>query len=322
MGWTQITPVDITPGSGAGAWTDVDVTAYVPAGTKVVGLRLVNTSASAAAMGVRPNGSSDNRTTGLQATDHQGCIIGLDGSLIFEVNFASMTAQDVYLIGYGDSDFVAFTNAPDKSAAGTGVEDIDVSGDTGGDTAVGIGLEFIGGTSSNWMVRKNGSTDNRSQDNVQQHCFVAIGVDGSELAEQQVGATTIDCFLNWYVTARATFNTNATDVSTGTTGSYVDMTALAAGAVAAWYESFSASGTTAKAYRDKDDSAWDIYPASQSGKHAFYIIGLDSARVGQQKISGTGGDTYEIGYYTAPVAGTTMRPPPTVVTQAVTRAAA
>lgn len=299
MGVTMIAPVDVTP-AASGAWTDVDCSSHIPSGHTGVILHLVSTDAADKVFGLRKNGSSDNRITGdIQATDHQWAVIGVDGSRIFEAYLETHTTFKIWLIGSFDSEATFLTNAVDVSPAGTGVTDVDITGTTGGG-AVGAFVEIYGpgAGGSNWMIRKNGSTDNRSQDNAgSNHVFAMIGLDADEIFEVQFASTTIDMFLVGYVSAGATFNTNANDLSTGTTGSYVDMTAFAAG-VAAVYESFSASSTNTAAYR-QNGSSEDIYPAAQAMKHAFAIVEGDGSRVVEQKVSGTGQDTFEIGYFNA-----------------------
>ena len=61
MAITFVTPVALTLSTSA-AWTDADVSAYVPAGATGVILHLTNIYTSAdLPIGLRKNGSTDNR---------------------------------------------------------------------------------------------------------------------------------------------------------------------------------------------------------------------------------------------------------------------
>lgn len=305
---TFVTPTEVSP--GATGWQDADATAAgVPAGAAGVIVHVVNTAAGAAAWGLRKNGSTDDRTTTMQATDHQWAAIGLDASGIFEVSMPSTTTFDVYVVGYftsGEAFF--FTNAVDRSTGTTGsFQDVDITADKDGShsavTALAAFWEISGGTTSNFGIRMNGSTDSRLQDNEGgQHVFGCIGLDANEIFEQQIANVAIDLFLVGYLVDSGVFNTNGADRSTGTTGSYVDMTALSSGAVGGIYESFSASGTTTHALR-KNGSTEDIYPASGAAKHIWAMVECDESFIVEQKISGTGKDCYEIGYFEASPAG-------------------
>jgi len=144
-----IDPVEITPGS-AGAWIDIDVSSYVPAGATGVVLHFVNTHASNYYyIGQRKNGSTDNRYGQLFSDCHTWSAIGIDANRVLEAYVGNTTSIDIYIVGYYTSDAVFNTNAVDKSLSNTGAwYDIDISGDTGADTATGAILEIKGSTSN------------------------------------------------------------------------------------------------------------------------------------------------------------------------------
>lgn len=236
-----ITPVEITPGT-AGSWQDVDVSAYVPAGATGVALHIINASAGLVYTGWRKNGSSDSRTDRVSDTCHFWATIGVDGSRILELYLSTLTDVHVYVVGYFTDDAVFFTNAVNKSLSTTSSWlDIDISSDTGGDTAIGAILEVKQSSATNaWGIRCNGSSDDRSNRGGIYHRGVIIGVDGSEIFEGYINSTLVDFFLNGYILSGSVFNVNATDLSLGfETGYWLDLpAALPSGAIGGYFEIF------------------------------------------------------------------------------------
>jgi len=237
---TWLTPTEITPGS-ASAWVDADVSSYVSANATGVLLHIVNTDLSLSlAVGFRKNGSTDNRTSALRPASHTWVSIGVDTNRILELYVGSSTAVDVYLVGYFESDASFFTNAVDKSLAVTSAwTDIDISADTGTDTAIGAIFEVDGNGQYRWYgLRKNGSTDDfyNGFTDIFTHGGAIIGVDASEILEGTIEDTVVDFFLVGYITANATFYTNATDITPATTDAWVDLSALPSTASGAFIE--------------------------------------------------------------------------------------
>lgn len=114
-----ITPVKVTPGT-AGSWQDVDVTAHLGAdagsATGVI-LHIVNI-ATDKCLGLRKNGSTDDRHSDMRGASHLWAMIGIDSSDIFEAYLEDITAaQDIYLVGYTKAGVTFKTNADDKSLA-------------------------------------------------------------------------------------------------------------------------------------------------------------------------------------------------------------
>ena len=298
MSMEFISPVEITPGT-ANAWTDADVSGNVPAGATGVILHFsFDDTSSNYACGWRKNGSTDNRTTIVWKESHFWCACGIDASRILELYVGNTTAVDVWLVGYTTSDSVFFTNAPDKSLSTTGSwVDIDISSDTGADTAIGAFFEIIQvnyGSLDKWGFRKNGSSDSRI-DGAGKHCGAVIGVDGSEICEGQVNNTNSDFFLTGYLKSGATFNTNATDLSLSTTGSYIDLDALPSGATGGFIEVMQTNFTTFHALR-KNGSSEDIYYCAAGDFHSFGMVECDDSQLIEGKISITDNDFYLVGY--------------------------
>lgn len=297
-------PVDISLSSFA-AWTDIDVSSQPGYNSNVVGVlvEVVLNFATDRAFGLRKNGSTDNRTTALWAGivgNHFVAAIGVDSSGIFE-GYVENGEVDFFLVGFlmaGDAVF--FDNAVDKSTGSASAwVDLDVSSDTGGDTAKGVWLEMTAPAVRIASVRMNGSTDDRRGNHPGFHSWLYCGVDGSEICEQWVNATDVDLYLVGYQKAAAKYNANAIDRSTGTTGSYVDMAALPAGAIAGIYEATTTSG--AKYNLRKKGSAHDRYLYLQT--HQWFVVACDASQIVQQKIDSTTVDIYEVGSFDAAIVG-------------------
>jgi hypothetical protein len=310
-----ITPVEVTPGS-ASAWTDVDATSFgVPSGASGVMLHIVNIIGTTDyAVGWRKNGSTDNRIPILSRNNHIWAAIGLDGSGIFEAYVGDTTNIDVYIVGYFTTDAVFFDNAVNKSLTATAAwTAINISGDTGGDTAIGAIFEIINGpTRYDFGLRKNGSTDNRiSQMANHSAGGWIIGVDGSEICEGYISNTSLDFFLVGYIKSDATFLDNATDLSLGSTGAYAALSALPAGAIGGLIEVTVASSSN-YALR-KNGSAEDIYKLAD--RHPMAMVEADGSQLIQGKIAATTNDFFLVGYFTAAAAG--IYPPPSHKMQAL-----
>lgn len=256
-------------------------------------MHIVNTDITGRLAGVRKNGSTDARNTSVVNDSHFWAAIGVDTSRIFEAYIAA-AAVEIWLIGYLDSDAVFFTNAANKSLGSTGSWlDIDISSDTGADTAIAAILEIILlNTTDTWGVRKNGSSDSRLMTGIS-HRWAIIGVDGSEIFEHQINVTDVDCFLVGYLKAGATLNTNAPDRSLGSTGSWLDLTALPSGAVGGIYE---ISGAVNANYGlRKNGSAESILRRHRD--HAWGLVECDGSQIVEGQISSTTIDFFEIGYF-------------------------
>jgi hypothetical protein len=199
-------PIDISP-AGTGAWVDVDVSSYMPAGATGAILHEVNTTGSARVYGVRKKGSTDTWMTQgdtSRANSHGYLMVGLDPNGVFEL-YQEENDVDTYLIGYTMSGATFFTNAVDKSIGTTAAwTDVDISSDTGADTAIGaifivrntLAGDVLGG------VRKNGSTDDFYHEVDHGDAHVAlVGVDGNEVAEMKIATTDLDLYLMGYVTS-------------------------------------------------------------------------------------------------------------------------
>lgn len=300
MATQYITPVDVTPGV-TGSFQDVDVSANVSASATGVILHVVNTNVSTDhTAAFRKNGATDTSSTfhGMTPDSHTYVYVGVDGSQIFEANIDSADI-DIYLVGYFESEAVFFTEPIDHTAdvvSANTYTDIDISSDTGGDTAIGA-IVRVNVNSQSIRLRKNGSTDsfNLYPDSVSGANYFVVGVDGSEIFEiyAQTSLTLFELEVVGYITSGWTFLTNATDLSIGATDTWTDLTTLPAGATGA---AISVSDTSAKQYWGlrKDGSAEAlIYDTLHRSASAIVEA---SSQIVEGYIEATSVDFYLMGY--------------------------
>jgi len=298
---TFITPVDVTP-STSGAWVDVDVSAYIPVGATGVILHIVNADSTTRVCACRKNGSTDTYLYTTPFNTHLWVSIGVDANRIFENYNGNVSYVKVWLVGYYGSEAVFFTNSVDKTPGSIDSwVDVDISSDTGADTAIGAILmasNSSGTVSTNFGCRKNGSTDARYNligTGYKELCAI-IGVDNSEIFEAYIGSISdAHVHLIGYIKSGATFNINATDISLSTTGSWLDLAALPAGALGGIIE-ITQSGTSNYGLR-KNGSAEIISRAND--RHSWGIIECDASGVIEGNISSTTIDFFLIGYFIA-----------------------
>lgn len=297
-----IAPVEVTP-DDANQWDDVDVSAHIPAGATGVILHCASTHFQGEELGLRKNGSSDDRKPSLANDKHCWAMIGVDGSRIFECYLGTITGIDIWLVGYTTAGVTFSTNADDKSlgAGDTGAwTDIDCSVEA--PSAAGLIFERAGTFSAlEDGLKKNGSADDRHYDVMYHSNFGAIiGCDGSQICEGYIEGADVDFWLLGYVTDGATFITNATDLSIAS-GAWINLTALPVGGVMGFIEVCCGSISMAVGLRE-EGSAEDIYLDSYD--HIWGIVDSDASRVIEGKVEHTDDDFFLVGYSTLPaVAG-------------------
>jgi hypothetical protein len=280
----------------SGAFTDNDQSANIPAGATGISGVWLSTQNSAQTVGFRKKGSSDPAEYIIAANQHFRFNIGVDENRVWQWYRDGGTANmTVYITGYYTSECVFLTNRIDKSTGTTGSwQTVDISGDVGSDTPIGAFFTYDA-VASNIGLRKFGSTDNRVT-KAAVGCAI-VGLDGSYRAQQQINNTVVDLFLNGWVKSGAVFHTNAITRSHGVAGSYTDMTALPAGAIAGLYEIQNTASDTSdwgiRANGASDDYYNDLF------RHAWAIVECDGSGVVESKFEGTGTNIYETGYFTA-----------------------
>lgn len=289
-----ITPVEVTPGT-ADDWIDVDVSGNIASGATGVVLHWETTTAYA--LGFRKNGSTDNRTQTSFTATHGWVAFGVDASRIFEAYVGHTTNVNVWLVGYTVAGVTFATNAADKSLGTTGSWiDIDCSSEA--PSAIGLLFEVTASTSSViYGIRENGSTDTRTGFVQSHNSFMAVyGCDGSQLVEGNINSTDIDFWLVGYITDGCTLNTNATDLSLGSTGAWTDLSALPANANMGFIQVVSGGAQINYGLR-KNGSSEDIYRLSTW--YPFGIVECDSSQIIEGQIANVGCDFFLTGYSTA-----------------------
>lgn len=292
-----ITPVDINPAVN-GAWTDADCSASVPAGATGVILHITRQNAGDTTIGFRKNGSTDARTEAIAANRHFWCAVGCDSNRIIEIFTGTGANYDVWLVGYFTNEAIFFDNGVNKSLSGTGAwTDINISADTGTDTAIAGVFEFDGTVLAliEFGFRKNGSTDDSiARQNGVSHCGFIVGLDASEICEGYISSLNGDCFLLGYLIKDAVLHTNQTNRSTATTTTWEDMAALPVTAVGGIYRCI--PNAAIEGGLRKDGSAEDIHTAT---RHMQGVVECDATtRIVEQYIATTAFDVYEMGYLT------------------------
>lgn len=286
-----IEPVNITP-SSTNTWQDRDLSSYIPSGSTGVIIRVHSSWDDS--IGFRKKGSTDNRTDSIgSGYSFMNAFIGCDANRVIQLYASNVSSGHitVYLLGYFGSEAVFFTNAIQKTiGADNSWQDISIASDTGDDTAIGAFFEFTGIT--NVGMRKNGSTDNRTTYNCD-HKGIIAGLDGSEVCEGYLYSRDYGNFyLTGYIKNGAVFNTNATDITPGTSGSWVDLSAFPSGAIGGMIEVYNSTGDVG--FRKKG-STEDFY--RDGGEHTWVTVGCDENRVAQAKIESTSIKLYLIGYF-------------------------
>lgn len=307
MAITYITPVEITPGT-ASAWTDVDVSAYVPAGATGVVISVKNNSSNWHTVGFRNNGSTDGLPPG--SYNHPSHLdwycVGIDSNRILELYTSSTTEIDIHLVGYFASNTTAkfFVNCIVKTPATTLVwVDVNIAGDTGTDTAIAA-IGYIGISNWSYGVRNNGSTDGRVVSDGYRYYrggFV-VGVDANEIFEVWVGHSVMTVRLQGYIISNATFYVNAIDKSLSSTGVWLDLSALPDGATGGFFEVFHTVYNTQLYYGlRKNGDATEIYGSLY--RRSLSVVECDSSFLIEGKISNTAVGFFLVGYSTAAAGG-------------------
>lgn len=292
-----IPPVPVTP-STAGSWQDVNVSAYIPDGATGVILHYnMQPPGADKAIGFRKNGSTDNRIQNNDWEIHSWALIGVDANRTFEAYVGALSIE-ISLVGYTNSGVVFFDNSVDKTlGSGTAWKDIEISGDSGEDTAIGVILEVTqSSTTRTWGVRKKGSSDNRDGAYARMHRWAIVGVDENEVYEGRVSSTTNIFHVLGYVTSGAVFFTDAVDV-TPTTGSWVDVD------VSGSTGADKAAGVFVEMYDSDSDARYGFRKngsldntTGQSRRHAWGFVEVGPNEVYEAYLSAEGPTHSLIGY--------------------------
>ena len=179
--------------------------------------------------------------------------------------------------------------------------DVDVSGSVPSG-ATGVILHIVNKSTDTVLaisVRKNGSTDNRTQTtHYIHHWWGAIGIDANRIFEAYVGSTTdIDIYLVGYTISGVTFLTNATDKSLGTAGSWLDIdcSTEAPSAVGLIWE---VTGTANENFNFRKNGSTDNRIDGGVYRHMWAMVGCDASQICEGWIQTTDVDFFLVGYVT------------------------
>ncbi|MBA7580634.1 hypothetical protein ES708_22528 [subsurface metagenome] len=274
------------------AWTDMDVSSYIPAGATGVILHCV-TSVDRG-IGLRKKGSTDDIKATMES-GHIWAMIGVDENRKFQYYVDSLAEQDIYIVGYTATGVVFFDNAYEIPGLETGWTVADLSAQC--PNAIGIIVEGITAAPNPYnQIRMNGSTDGFYW-SPHYHSWAIIGCDGSQVIEAGQRAN-CHMYVVGYVTEGAVFKINA-DVKTLTnadTWEELDCSTEAPSSVMLFFIRDGHLGGDKYGMR-KNGDAEDIYGGDDAGTGIF--VPCDSGHIVEGKAFR---DTYKsfnlVGYAT------------------------
>ncbi len=308
-----ITPVTRTEISHAidSTWTAVDVTVYVDAGnTAGIILEMEETSGTERTVGVRKTGSTDTLTGGLEDDSHTYYYVGVDSNDQFDLYISDASVVDVYIVAYIlDSEGTFFTNpiADNKKSLSSinTWENIDISGDTGGDTAV-VAFFIVDNESAvtyswDWGLREDGSTDNLVEVIYPADMVGAAMSCNNEIVEGNVASNAnVHFYLMGYLNDTSTFTSYADskDYSATTTNlEDVDFSSdIPSGNDGAFVHLYSSDGTEYWQYVRKKGDGYVPSGTGDISEHAYGWVALDDDRKAEQRVENTAQDLYLWGY--------------------------
>ncbi|MBA7465053.1 hypothetical protein ES707_00214 [subsurface metagenome] len=224
LSFVPLTPVQITVTGVNYNWSDVNVSALVPAGATGAILYVENNNPVVRDWCVRPKGST--HTLGLQSVGgNQHCysMVGLDANGVFEFNNVSgfPTKIQLYLVGYTMPGAEFLAEPVDISPAAPHLVWTQVNLGPAGlnlipATAIGVMVDvFAYGGVHNYGLRMNGSTDNRTTAFVSERSngVQVVGCDANQIIEAYRSDIGTRLFLVGYITAGAAFLVNGLDVT-------------------------------------------------------------------------------------------------------------
>jgi len=281
---------DITP-TTTGAWVDIDLSSYLPTDASMAIIHVWNSHATMGpSYGLRCKGSTDDRYRVIYGNRHTWAMVKVDENRKIQAKIEN-TVLKLYLVGYTTSNGVTgFTNGIAFAPSTGAWQDMDLSGYLPAGAKAAI-FEVDGTAETYYGLRKKGSTDNRTHAGILKNQFTfIIGVNDNRVCQGYRSSTSLTFYLLGYVTDGVTMNTNATDISLSTTGSYVDID-LGDGIGFGFIEVVSPS-VNAFALRRKGDSQ-DIY--GYNYLHQMAVVPADADSIIQGKISSTAVDFYLVG---------------------------
>jgi hypothetical protein len=280
------------------AWTDIDLSEYIPENASGVIVRVINSAGGLSSFGLRKKGSSDDITDSIANFSQTTISIGCSTDRKIQANIGSADVT-LWLQGYYQTEEAVFyTNAYDKSiATDTAWTDvICASCPSGVKFAL---LEVTGSYANGCNFRNKGSSDDRIPNNFCGHAGVIVGLDSNKTFQAYAeSASGLKIRLVGYLKTGYTLE-NGIDVSLSGTGSYsyIPLSSVPSGAIGAIVEVFGNyySGYNSFGIR-KTGASEDLYKHhyGYSGTHAVSVQGGGF----EGKIASTDVDFFILGYFT------------------------
>lgn len=211
-----------SPASGD-TWGDFDLSKIVPEGATGAVFHLINTSAGQERrVGLRMKGSTDHYVQDMNRFTHSWAMVGLDENLKCQGYLEALGTQHFLLVGFTGEYCSFFSNGKDITPElQNNWVDTDLSAYCPG--AIAAIVELNPGVNARviWGLRKHGSTDDRHSSNG--HCWAVVGLDENQHLDAwyqtYFGRPSVFNLIG-YITAGATFYTNANDISPVADGFY------------------------------------------------------------------------------------------------------
>lgn len=305
--YTPITPVELTITDDS-TYQDVDVSAYV---TDASGVRLhvSHTFDGPKIVAFRNNGSTADILDRIEGGQHITIDVGIDDLDIFEARLETTGSDyDVHLLGYWDDTNVVFLDQEvDAGTAAGSWTGRSIAAESGADTAIAALITFHEASSSDRAmgIRKTGSTDSRIQE-ANRFGLVgstAIGLNGSESFDYYQSSNFANIYITGYIKSGVTMNTNATDITPGTTGSWQ---ALSVGSVDGAFIEVVGATTEFLSFgvRPKNDANYADFYGEMSKYHALASVSSDGGVDG--KIESSSVSLFLLGTIDGTATGTTL----------------
>ncbi len=302
-----ITPVTLSSFSTDGTFSNTkDVSSYVSANATGILFRLYRVSGSSNSIYIRKDSSSDYIGLDYLEGVSQYGITAISSSKTFQNSAYDDGGMRMDILGYFEDDAVFFSTFIDKLPGTLGsYQDISIASDTGSNTAQ-AGIFFIDNIDEAFGIRKNGSSDDRKRE-VRYGSVMIMGVDSNEVLEAYVNTADDNghIYLIGYIKNGIVWNTNATNISLSSTGSYTDLSALASGAWGSITrvidindDPHDLSAVLSFGLR-KNGSSYDPYRKLPNGQVQVWTQ-CDTSGVIEGKISSTECDFYLEGYFKSP----------------------
>lgn len=268
-------------------FNDADLSSYISSSAVGVIIEIVNSGTVSYLGRVRCNGSTDDITTAanIDVDSYTVVIAKCDASQVVEI-YSENSVLKYYVTGELGAGAILKTNLVNKSTSTTGSwVEVDITadleaGDSGNVEAAIVTSVGTLNADKEFNVRKKGSTDDYIDDS---HGIMSwiVGVDSSDIFEQQISQAAQDCYLVGYIKTDSglTMKTNYVEKTSLTNDAWTDLdittdtSATADGVILTITSSSSALKYTRK------NSSTNAVADHQYITRMSNFIGLDSSQI-------------------------------------------